>query len=70
MNPFAISIDIARCPGDGHIEDGVQHWREGCEDCLRRTSPWAHDHQWTMAPPPIITFECEYRIRPAESEAS
>ena len=55
--------DFARCAGDGSDEEG---WREGCEDCLRRTAPWAGlpgggEH---IKPPPIIVFECEYRIEP------
>lgn len=52
--------DVARCRGvnlDGQ-------WREGCEDCLRRTSP-APDHKCVrLAPPAIVVFECEYRIEP------
>jgi hypothetical protein len=53
--------DTARCRGDGCYEDGEQHWREGCEDCLRRTAPGGR--VW-IDPPSIIAFECEYRIRP------
>ena len=59
----ALPHDLDRCPGDGSDDEG---WREGCEDCLRRTAPWdglpgggVH-----MKPPPIIVFECEYRIEP------
>ena len=52
--------DIARCAGVGNDEEG---WREGCEDCMRRTSPPA-EMQWWIEPPPIIVFECEYRIEP------
>lgn len=48
--------DIARCPGVG---DDIDGWREGCEDCQRRTIQGGRSH---MAPPPIIVFECEYRI--------
>lgn len=50
-----LPADIARCPGVEY--DG--HWREGCETCLRRTSPPASDRQVWMTPPPIIAFECE-----------
>lgn len=31
-----LSNDIARCPGVG---DDTEGWREGCDDCLRRTAP-------------------------------
>jgi hypothetical protein len=54
---------IRRCPGHGSFEDGQQHWREGCEDCLRRSATVERD--W-MDPPPIIAFECEYRIGPGD----
>lgn len=50
--------DVARCAGDGSDNEG---WREGCEDCLRRTTPGGDQH---IKPPPIIAFECEYRIEP------
>ena len=52
--------DVARCAGVE--EDG---WREGCEDCLRRTSPAADQERvvW-MAPPMLVVFECEARIEP------
>lgn len=56
--------DIARCPGVGSEEEG---WREGCEDCQRRTAP--RDVQsWGVIPPAIIVFECEYRIEPNGDE--
>ena len=53
--------DVARCPGVGSEEEG---WREGCEDCYRRTSkPHQNSMRWVwMEPPPIIAFECEFRI--------
>jgi len=54
----------ARCPGVGSTEDGEMYWREGCEDCLRRTAPPIGGPPRIMAPPPIIAFECEYRIEP------
>ncbi len=49
--------DVARCPGVG--EPGA--WREGCDDCLRRTSPSGPGTHW-IEPPFIIVFECEYRL--------
>jgi len=57
--------DVARCPGVGSEEDGVWYWREGCDDCLRRTSPPPDPMRvWMMSPPEIVVFECEYRIEP------
>lgn len=58
-----LSYDIARCHGVGSDEEG---WREGCEDCLRRTSPGREEWQSHIAPPPIIVFECEFRIAPED----
>lgn len=53
--------DVARCPG--YQADG--EWREGCEDCLRRTAPVKVGGWHTlMSPPAVIAFECEYRIAP------
>lgn len=51
--------DIARCAGVGSDDEG---WREGCEDCLRRTDPGAGDDVLRMATPPILVFECEYHL--------
>lgn len=53
--------DVARCSGSGDDEEG---WREGCDDCQRRTSQSYGDWVVIMAPPPIIVFECEFRIEP------
>ncbi|HEY6021519.1 MAG TPA: hypothetical protein VIY48_16925 [Candidatus Paceibacterota bacterium] len=53
------SNDIARCAGIGNDDEG---WREGCEDCARRTMPAVPDVSWWIMPPPIIAFECELRI--------
>jgi hypothetical protein len=58
-----LPADVPRCPGEGFWEDGEWDWREGCEDCLRRTSPGG---RVTIQPPAIIAFECEYRIGPGE----
>lgn len=51
--------DIARCDGVGDDDDG---WREGCENCLRRTALSHGERVPHIAPPPIIVFECEYLI--------
>lgn len=51
--------DVARCLGVGDVGE----WREGCEDCLRRTDRSTFPLHW-MEPPPIIVFECEARIAP------
>jgi len=55
--------EVLGCPGDGYSEDGRWAWREGCEDCLRRTRPDPADG--VIEPPPIIAFECELRIEPS-----
>jgi len=52
--------DVARCAGVGEKED----WREGCEDCLRRTSQVIGGIGVHMSPPPIIVFWCDYHIAP------
>lgn len=56
--------DFARCPGDGSDADG---WREGCEDCMRRTSP-APDplRAWMIATPEVDPVHqwCPERIGP------
>jgi hypothetical protein len=54
--------DIARCSGIGYEEDDGFYWRDGCEDCQRRTSPPGEVKD--IEPPSIIVFECEYRIDP------
>ena len=55
-----LPADVARCPGYGDDTDG---WREGCDDCLRRTSPPADPERvlW-MQPPAIVVMWCEYQI--------
>ncbi len=55
---MTLPYDYARCKGVQH--DG--EWREGCEDCQRRTSPGRPERQAYIQPPEIIVFECEYRI--------
>ncbi len=55
-----LPADVARCPGyraDGEL-------REGCDDCLRRTSPSPTDRVVWMAPPILVVLECESRIEP------
>ena len=54
--------DIARCTGVG---DDAEGWREGCEDCMRRTAPSTTGdvYAW-ITPPAIIAFSCEFRIEP------
>lgn len=54
---MTLSKEIDRCPGVGCWDEGKYHWREGCEDCARRT-----EGETQMEPPPIIAFECEYWI--------
>ncbi len=67
MTPESLPNDIARCNGVSHAEDGVLYWREGCEDCLRRTAPRA-ERVVMMMPPPIIAFECEWRMSPNQAQ--
>ena len=56
-----LPADVARCAG--YSADG--DWREGCDDCLRRTSPPVDPQRvWMMAPPALVVFECESRIAP------
>lgn len=50
--------DFAKCRGVGSDDEG---WREGCEQCLRRTTPPGDNQSW-IEPPAIIVFECEYLI--------
>ena len=54
--------EVLGCPGDGSSEDGQWHWREGCDDCTRRTRPDPADG--VVEPPPIVAFECYLRIEP------
>lgn len=60
---MTLPYDTARCQG----VSAEGQWREGCEDCQRRTSPGRRDGWQTYtAPPQIIVFECESRIPPKE----
>ncbi|MFY7914556.1 MAG: hypothetical protein ACOVPA_07785 [Rubrivivax sp.] len=46
-------------------DDAGTHWRDGCEDCLRRTSPPANPHwQPWISPPAILVFFCPHYIEP------
>lgn len=55
---MSLPYDVARC--NGVRIDG--EWREGCEDCLRRTAPRPSTFYADMQPPAIVVFECEARI--------
>lgn len=67
---MTLPADIARCPGVGFDDPdapGGIDWREGCDDCQRRTStPSNPDRVVMMAPPQIIAFWCEHHIPPQE----
>ena len=67
---MSLPYDLVRCPGVGYPSEehqGVTDWREGCETCLRRTEPGNPADQWTMEPPAIIAFFCEYLIAPCDT---
>lgn len=56
-----LPADVARC--EGVSEEG--DWREGCEDCRRRTDPPVDPARvWRMAPPEVVVFECDAMIEP------
>ena len=57
--------DVARCTGVGSDTEG---WREGCDDCLRRTAELPKGWASWITPPEIIAFECEFRIEPPNVE--
>ena len=59
---MSLPYDVHRCAGAQY--DG--EWREGCDDCLRRTSPGDPDRQAWIDAPLLVVFECEHRIAPAE----
>ena len=51
-----LPYDIARCQGSGNDITG---WRDGCENCLRRTADVPKDRPVQfMDPPKLIVFEC------------
>ena len=54
--------DVARCAGVSDEIDGVIYWREGCEECLRRTAQSNGGRVVNMEPPTLITFFCEFII--------
>lgn len=54
---MTLPFDDSRCAGVQYDGD----WREGCDDCLRRTSPAGPMSPWIEAPL-LVVFECEYRI--------
>ena len=60
MSP-ALPDGVARCEGSGSDAEG---WREGCEDCMRRTAPATEGGVPPVTPPPIIAFWCEFHIDP------
>ena len=66
---FALPYDTARCAGVQY--DG--EWREGCDDCMRRT---AIDEDFKkgagarivyMTPPALVVFWCEFHIEPRKT---
>lgn len=63
LSPQGVPNNFARCLGSRSYEDGEWHWREGCDDCQRRI---VRAGVCWIEPPPIIAFECEYRIGPDE----
>ena len=66
ISPQGAPNNSARCHGSGSYEDGKFYWREGCDDCQRRVA-WTREA--LITPPPIIAFECEYRIGPDKNAA-
>lgn len=68
----SLNFDFSRCIGVGFADDEVPStidWREGCDDCLRRTTPCAKPNQKLIDPPSIIVFECEFYISPEDYKA-
>lgn len=59
---MSLPNDVARCTG--YLVD--DELREGCEDCMRRTSHATGDWVSHMYPPIIVVFECESRIAPED----
>lgn len=63
---MSLPADVARCNGVGFEDEGGGGWiwREGCDDCQRRTDRSRPMQSWGVEPPRVIVFECEYRIPP------
>jgi hypothetical protein len=59
--------DVTRCEGVGDWDwkEGWG-WREGCENCLRRTAPRNGVNSF-IEPPKIIAFWCEFLIEPEKN---
>ena len=53
-----------RCAGMWCEDSLGGEWREGCEQCVRRTAPLPESGVEWMTPPPIIAFWCEGYIGP------
>jgi hypothetical protein len=53
-----------RCAGMWVVDSLGGEWREGCEDCLRRTTPPPESGATWMEPPLIVAFWCEGLIQP------
>ena len=60
---MTLPANVERCSG---VEDDSGGWRDGCEDCMRRTDRSAFPLTAWMVPPLIVVFECEARIAPGE----
>ena len=58
---FALSRGKARALAM-QSEDGQWHWREGCDDCTRRTRPDPADG--VVEPPAVVWSECDLRVEP------
>lgn len=61
---YPVVVSVTRVIGCVGFSDGEYgQWREGCENCLRRTAP-RPKQTLMISPPPMIVFECEYLIEP------
>lgn len=65
QKPATLPNDVARCAGVGSDEEG---WREGCDDCARRTAESTSEVSAWMMPPAVIAFWCEFRIEPPNAK--
>ena len=60
---MSLPADVESCEG----VNAEGQWREGCDDCQRRTSPPADPARvLMMAPPVLVVFECWARIPPED----